>query len=209
MEWYHLKIFLHTGKLCFGHRGGLLCFVYFFPQLKIENCVTFSDTTCITAILGILDALISLLYWWGHVQWFTFTCYFSNWLLQFIVIWTNCQRHAETTKGTEQSCQTGLQSKLQRTYHPLLRELQWFPVCERIKDKLLLLAYKSKHETTPPNIQNLLEPYNYSDGTCFFIHMLMIIFVLVIQPWQLTPHTGTTPSARFFAKGFVHVKGLC
>ena len=44
---------------------------------------------------------------------FTFTCYFSQWLLWFIVIWTNCQRHAETTKNTKQSCQTGLQSKLQ------------------------------------------------------------------------------------------------
>ena len=47
---------------------------------------------------------------------------------------------------------------------PLLRELHWLPVCERIKFKLLTLAYKSKHETTPRYIQNLLKPHNYSDG---------------------------------------------
>ena len=50
---------------------------------------------------------------------------------------------------------------------PLLRELHWLPVCERIKFKLLTLAYKSKHETTPPYIQNLLKPHNYSDGNMF------------------------------------------
>ena len=50
---------------------------------------------------------------------------------------------------------------------PLLRELHWRPVCERIKFKLLTLAYKSKHETTPPYIQNLLKPHNYSDGNMF------------------------------------------
>ena len=49
----------------------------------------------------------------------------------------------------------------------LLRELHWLPVCERIKFKLLTLAYKSKHETTPPYIQNLLKPHNYSDGNMF------------------------------------------
>ena len=50
---------------------------------------------------------------------------------------------------------------------PLLRELHWLPVCHRIKFKLLTLAYKSEHETTPPNIQNLLKPHNYSDGSMF------------------------------------------
>ena len=59
----------------------------------------------------------------------------------------------------------GLQSKLQRAYHPLLRELH--SVCERIKFKLLTLAYKSRHETTPPYIQNLLKPHNYFDGNMF------------------------------------------
>ena len=47
MEWYHLKIFLHTGKLCFGHRSVLAVLCLLFPQLKIENCIIFSDTTCI------------------------------------------------------------------------------------------------------------------------------------------------------------------
>ena len=50
---------------------------------------------------------------------------------------------------------------------PLLRELHWLPVCERIKFKLLTLAYKSKHETTPPYLQNLLKPHNYSEGNMF------------------------------------------
>ena len=33
--------------------------------------------------------------------------------------------------------------------------------------KLLTLAYKSKHATTPPYIQNLIKPHNYPDGNIF------------------------------------------
>ena len=50
---------------------------------------------------------------------------------------------------------------------PLLKELHWLLVCERINYKLLLLAYESKHATTPPYIQNLIKPHNYSDGNIF------------------------------------------
>ena len=41
------------------------------------------------------------------------------------------------------------------------------PILYQIKFKLLTLAYKSKHETTPPYIQNLLKPQNYFDGNMF------------------------------------------
>ena len=51
MERYHLKIFLHTGKLCFGYRSVVDVLCLLFPQLKIENCIIFSDTTCSTTIL--------------------------------------------------------------------------------------------------------------------------------------------------------------
>ena len=48
MEWYHLKIFLHTGKLYFGHPSVVAVLCLLFPQLKIENCIIFfSDTICI------------------------------------------------------------------------------------------------------------------------------------------------------------------
>ena len=50
---------------------------------------------------------------------------------------------------------------------PLLKELHWLPVCERINYKLLTIAYKSKHATTPPYIQNLLKPHNHSHGNMF------------------------------------------
>ena len=51
---------------------------------------------------------------------------------------------------------------------PLLKELYWLPVCEQINYKLLTLAYKSKHATTPPYLQNLyIKPHNYSDGNIF------------------------------------------
>ena len=48
MAWYHLKIFLHTGKLYFGHPSVVAVLCSPFPQLKFENCIFFlSDTTCI------------------------------------------------------------------------------------------------------------------------------------------------------------------
>ena len=50
---------------------------------------------------------------------------------------------------------------------PLMRKLHWLPGCDQIKFKLLTLVYKSKHETTPPYIQNLRKPHNYSDGNMF------------------------------------------
>ena len=50
---------------------------------------------------------------------------------------------------------------------PQLREFHWLPVRQRIKFKLQTLTYKSKYETTPPYIQNLLKPHNYSDGNMF------------------------------------------
>ena len=50
---------------------------------------------------------------------------------------------------------------------PLLKELHWPPVCERVNYKLLMLAYKSKHATTPPYVQNLIKLHNYSDGNIF------------------------------------------
>ena len=70
---------------------------------------------------------------------------------------------------TVQNRDVRLVFKANRREHttPLPRELHWLPVCEWIKFKLLTLAYKSKHETTPPYIQNLLKPHNYSDGNMF------------------------------------------
>ena len=50
---------------------------------------------------------------------------------------------------------------------PLLRKLNLLPACEGIKLKLLTFAYESKLETTPPYIQNLLKPHNYSNGNMF------------------------------------------
>ena len=47
---------------------------------------------------------------------------------------------------------------------PLLKELHWLPVNERITYKLLTFAYKSRHETTPLYIQNLLKTHTFSDG---------------------------------------------
>ena len=75
---------------------------------------------------------------------------------------------------------------------PLLRKLHWLPVCERIKFKLTL-AYKSKHETTPPYIQNLLKPQNYSDGNMFLrSHADDNLLVCNIE---LAPHMETMPFA--------------
>ena len=40
-----LKIFLHTGKSCFGHRSVVAVLCLLFQQLKTENCIISSDTT--------------------------------------------------------------------------------------------------------------------------------------------------------------------
>ena len=86
----------------------------------------------------------------------------------------NSLLYGQTTKNTHklqtiQNRAARLVFKANRREHttPLLKELHWLPVCERINYKLLTLAYKSKHATTPPYIQNLLKPHNHSDGNMF------------------------------------------
>ena len=42
---------------------------------------------------------------------------------------------------------------------PVLRSLHWLPVSKRIEFKLLLLTYKSLHQSAPHYLQELLYPY--------------------------------------------------
>ena len=50
---------------------------------------------------------------------------------------------------------------------PLLKELHWLLACEQINYESLTLAYKSKHTTTPPYVQNLIKPHKFYDGNMF------------------------------------------
>ena len=43
---------------------------------------------------------------------------------------------------------------------PILRELYWLPISERINFKVLLLTFKSLHDLAPSYLQELKRPYN-------------------------------------------------
>ena len=42
---------------------------------------------------------------------------------------------------------------------PVLKDLHWLPVRERIQYKILLLTWKSLHDVAPPYLKDLLIPY--------------------------------------------------
>ena len=42
---------------------------------------------------------------------------------------------------------------------PVLKDLHWLPVRERIQYKILLLTWKSLHDLAPPYLKDLLIPY--------------------------------------------------
>ena len=42
---------------------------------------------------------------------------------------------------------------------PVLFDLHWLPVCERIKFKILLLTFKALHQQSPTYIQDLITRY--------------------------------------------------
>ena len=42
---------------------------------------------------------------------------------------------------------------------PLLKDLHWLPIAERIKFKILLLTFKGLHDLSPSYIKDLLTPY--------------------------------------------------
>ncbi len=43
---------------------------------------------------------------------------------------------------------------------PVLRDLHWLPVDQRIEFKVLVLAFKALHGLAPHYLQELLQPYN-------------------------------------------------
>ena len=43
---------------------------------------------------------------------------------------------------------------------PILKELHWLPIQQRILFKVLVLVYKALHDLAPPYIKSLLVPYN-------------------------------------------------
>ncbi len=43
---------------------------------------------------------------------------------------------------------------------PVVRELHWLPVDQRIEFKVLVLAFKALHGLAPHYLQELLQPYN-------------------------------------------------
>ena len=50
-------------------------------------------------------------------------------------------------------------TSLRQHITPVLRSLHWLPVSKRIEFKLLLLTYKSLHQSAPHYLQDLLHPY--------------------------------------------------
>ena len=45
---------------------------------------------------------------------------------------------------------------------PILKELHWFPISERIKFKIMLLTFKALHQQSPAYIQDLVAYYQPS-----------------------------------------------
>ena len=53
MEWYHLKILLHTGKLCFWPSECCYCALFTFSTIKKWKLYHFLDTTCIMLCMNV------------------------------------------------------------------------------------------------------------------------------------------------------------
>ena len=53
---------------------------------------------------------------------------------------------------------------VRRTHHisPILKDLHWLPVRQRITFKIACLTYKAKHLNQPPYLAELLTPYKPS-----------------------------------------------
>ena len=75
---------------------------------------------------------------------------------------------ASPTNSTDYNCSRMLQHRLfhilKSTEHvtPLLIQLHWLPVSQRITFKILLLTFKALHNVSPPYLTDLLPTYTPS-----------------------------------------------
>ena len=58
---------------------------------------------------------------------------------------------------------------------PILQELHWLPVCERIQFKLLILTWKSLNGIAPQYLSNLLVPYKPTSALCSSDKHLLVV----------------------------------
>ena len=79
-----------------------------------------------------------------------------SWILQFIIISTNYQRHARLQKVQNRAARLVFKANRREHTTSLLRELHWLSVCERIKFKLLYNLH------TKANMEQLYLTYKTS-----------------------------------------------
>ena len=81
-------------------------------------------------------------------------------LLQCAVEWCS-NGNSEKKLQTVQNTTARLISKTSRHYHisPVLKDLHWLPVQQRIQFKILTLTFKALHNLAPVYIKNVLQVY--------------------------------------------------
>ena len=66
---------------------------------------------------------------------------------------------------------------------PILRQLHWFPVSERIDNKILLLTFKSLHLMTPEYLCEQLSLYNPGRSLCSSGESLVVILLYKLKSY--------------------------
>ena len=106
-----------------------------------------------------------------------FFCFFSHylkWLLQLFEVLTSKLDHCNSLLcnvpknvikklQSVQNAAARLITRFRKCDHitPVLFDLHWLPVCERIKFKILLLTFKALHQQSPTHYTYLLDRFGY------------------------------------------------
>ena len=127
----HMSLEKHATSTCKA------CFFHLRNISKIRNCLSLADTEKLVHafITSKLDNANSLLYG----------------LIKFLIDRLQNVQNAAARVVTR--------TRKYDHIEPVLRQLHWLPVSQRINDKILLLTYKALNGQAPSYITELLEPY--------------------------------------------------
>ena len=77
---------------------------------------------------------------------------------------------------------------------PVLFDLHWLPVCERIKFKILLLTFKALHQQSPTYIQDLIPATCRLDRFGHLLRSVWILLALTLRPMDLEHSLSQPPN---------------
>ena len=77
---------------------------------------------------------------------------------------------------------------------PILLDLHWLPVSERIKFKILLLTFKALHQQSPTYIQDLIPATCRLDRFGHLLRSVWILLALTLRPMDLEHSLSQPPN---------------